>query len=89
MDGDDKNGSGVDGDGLSYEGGVRRRLISSSLSLNSSASHRLFLVLLAGGEVGGGGSVGGDGSAEGWLLAVGAMIGGGGQAAMVADGCCW
>jgi hypothetical protein len=45
MDGDDKNGGGVDGDGLSYEGGVRRRLISSLPSPNSSASHRLFLVL--------------------------------------------
>ncbi len=39
--------------------------------------------------MGAGGSVGGDGSADGWPLAVGAMIGGGGQAAMVADGCCW
>jgi hypothetical protein len=72
MDCGDKNGGGVDGNRLSCEGGVRRRLISSSPSLSSSASHRLFLVLLAGGKVGGGGSVGGDGSAEG---AVGAMTG--------------
>jgi hypothetical protein len=73
------DGSGDDGDVVLYEGGIRRRLVSSSPSLSSLASHCLFLVRLAGGEMGGGGS------AEGWSLAVGAMIGGGRQAAMVID----
>jgi hypothetical protein len=79
MDGDDMNGSGDDGDGVSYDGAVRRRLVSSSPSLSSWASHPHFLVRFAGGEMGGGGS------AEGWSLAVGAIIVGGGQAVMVAD----
>jgi hypothetical protein len=46
------NGGGVDGDGISYGGVVRRRLVSSSPSLSSSALHHLFLVRLAGGKVG-------------------------------------
>jgi hypothetical protein len=77
------NGGGDDGDGISNDGGVRRRLVSSSPSLSSSASRRLFLVLLAGGEMGGGGSAGGS------SLAVGAMVVGCGQAAMVVDGHRW
>jgi hypothetical protein len=68
-----------DGDGASKEGSVRRRLMSSSPSLSSSASHRLFLVRLAGGEIGGGSSF------EGWSLADGAMTDGGRLAAMVAE----
>jgi hypothetical protein len=83
MDGGDMNGGGDNGDGISYDAGVRRRLVSSSPSLSSSASHRLFLVHLAGGEMGGGGS------AEGSSLAVGAIVVGCGQAAMVADGHRW
>jgi hypothetical protein len=77
------NGSGDDGDGISNGGGVRRRQVSSSLSLSSSASHRLFLVRLAGGEMASGGSAGGS------SLAVGVMVVSCGQAAMVADGHRW
>jgi hypothetical protein len=73
---------GDDGDDVTYEGGVRRRLVSSSPSLSSSTSHSLFLVCLTGGKVGGGVP------SEGWLLAVGAMTDGGGQAATVEEGHC-
>jgi hypothetical protein len=51
MNGGDMNGSGDNDDGVSYDSGVRRRLVSSSPSLSSSASHCLFLVCLAGGEM--------------------------------------
>ncbi len=71
--------SAGNGNDASKEGGVRRRLMSSSPSLNSSASHRLFLVRLAGGKIGGGCSF------EGWSLAVSAMTDGGGPAAMVVE----
>jgi hypothetical protein len=81
------DGEGVDGGGMygnsgcgvSCEGGVSRRLISSSPSLSCSASQRRFLVLLAGGETGGGDSVAARAQAE----AVGAMTGEG-QAVTVA-----
>jgi hypothetical protein len=101
MNGGDTNGSGNDDDSVSYDGGVRRRLVLSFLSLSSSTSHRLFLVRLAGGKMGGGslaegfgsaecsGSAGCSAEAEGWSLAVGAMVVDGGQAAMVADGHRW
>jgi hypothetical protein len=94
MDDGDLNGCGDDGDCISCDGGVRRRLVSSP-SLSSSTSHLLFLVLLAGGKVGAGSSAEGSGSAEGstevegWSLAVNAMVVNGGQAAMVADGHRW
>ncbi len=74
------DGGGDDGDDVPHEGGVRRRLVYSSPSLSSSASHCLFLVRLAVGEIGGGGS------SEGWSLAVGSSTDGGGPAAMVAEG---
>jgi hypothetical protein len=83
LDGGDMGNSIGDGDDASKEGGMRRRLMSSSPSLSSSASHCLFLVCLAGGEIGGGGSF------EGWSLAVGAMTDGGGQVAMAAEGHRW
>ncbi len=96
-DGDIK-GCGDEGDWISCDGGVRRRLVLPSPSLSSSASHLLFLVLLAGGEEGGGSSAEGSplalgsGSAgcstevEGRSQAVDAVVVGGGQAAVVTDG---
>jgi hypothetical protein len=71
-------------DGVSYEGGVSRRLVSSSPTLSSSTSQRHFLVRLAGGVTGDGDSV------TAWVQAdlVGAMTGGG-QAVTVAEGHCW
>ncbi len=69
--------------------------MSSSPSVSSSASHCLFLVRLAGGEMGGGGSAEGSGlaegsaEAEGSSLVVGAMVVCGRHAAMVADGHRW
>ncbi len=71
-------------DGVSYERGVSRRLISSSPSLSNSTSQRRFLVHLVGGETGGGDSVAAWVQAE----AVGAMTGDG-QAVMVAEGHRW
>jgi hypothetical protein len=56
MNGGDTNGSGNDGDGVLYDGGIGRRLVLSFPSLSSSTSHRLFLVRLAGGKMGGGSS---------------------------------
>jgi hypothetical protein len=50
--------SSVEGDGLLYDGSVRRRLESSSPSLSNSTSHLRFLVRFAGGDVGGGVSAG-------------------------------
>ncbi len=91
-------GCGNDGDCISCDGGVRRRLVLPSPSLSSSASHLLFLVLLAGGEMGGGSSAEGSRSAlgsgsagcstevEGRSQAVDTVVVGGGQAAIVADG---
>jgi hypothetical protein len=76
------DGCGEDGDNVLYEGGVRTRLMSSSPSLSSSTSHRLFLVRLAGGETGGGVS------SECCSLAVSAMTDGGGQAATMTEGHC-
>ncbi len=58
-------GDGGDkGDGLLYDGGVRRRLESSAPSLSSSNSHLRFLVHFAGGDIGGGDSAGA------WAMAV-------------------
>ncbi len=54
VDGGDMDGSDNDGDDVLYEGGLRRRLMSSSPSLSSSTSQHLFLVCLAGDETGGG-----------------------------------
>ncbi len=91
-------GCGDEGGCKSRDGGVRRRLVLPSPSLNSSASHCLFLVLLAGGEEGGGslaegsrsalgsGSAGCSAEVEGRSQAVDAVVVGGGQAAAVTDG---
>jgi hypothetical protein len=49
---------GDEGDGLLYDGGVRRRLESSSPSVSNSTSHLRFLVRFAGGDIGGGASAG-------------------------------
>jgi hypothetical protein len=89
MDGIGMDGGGDEGNGVLYDGGVSRRLMSSSPSLGSSTSHRrfFFLVRLAGGEMGGGHL------AEAWALAVGALAVGAmtgyKQAVMVAGGYCW
>jgi hypothetical protein len=53
-DNDGSMDGGVEGDGWLYDGGVRRRLESSSPSLSSSTSHLRFLVRFAGGDIGGG-----------------------------------
>ncbi len=82
VDGGDMDSCGDDGDDVLYEDGVRRRLMSSSPSLSSSTSQRLYLVRLAGGETGSGVSY------ECCSLAVGAMTDGGGQAAMMTEGQC-
>jgi hypothetical protein len=76
------DGGGNEGDGVSYDGGVRRRLVSSSPSLSSSTSHQRFLVRFAGGDMGRGDS------AEAWALAVDAVTGSR-QAVMVAEGHRW
>jgi hypothetical protein len=73
---------GVEGDGLLYNGGVRRRLESSSPSLSNSTSHLRFLVSLAGGDIGGGVSAG----AGALAVATGT---GDGQAVKVAEGHHW
>ncbi len=73
---------GVEGDGWLYDGGVRRRLESSSPSLSSSTSHLRFLVRFAGGNIGGGVSAG----AGALAVATGA---GDGQAVVVAEGHRW
>jgi hypothetical protein len=49
---------GIEGNGWLYDGGVRRRLESSSPSLSSSISCLRFLVRFAGGDIGGGVSAG-------------------------------
>jgi hypothetical protein len=91
IDGSDRKGGGDDGDGISCDGGVRSRLVSSSPSFSSLTSHLLFLVLLAGGEMGSSSSTEGSGSAEGltevegWSLSVDAMVVDGRQVVMVAD----
>jgi hypothetical protein len=91
-------GCGDEGDRNSRDGGVMRRLVLPSPSLSSSASHRLFLVRLAGGEMGGGssaevsrsamgsGSAGCSAKVGGWSQAVVAVFVGGGQASAVTDG---
>jgi hypothetical protein len=61
------NGGGDEGDDVSYERGDTRTLKSSPLSLNSSTLHRLFLVHLAGGDLGSGDSAVGSKS-TGWVL---------------------
>jgi hypothetical protein len=53
---------GDEGDGLLYDGGVRRRLESSSPSVSNSTSHLCFLVHFAGGNIGGGASAGAGGA---------------------------
>ncbi len=63
-------------------GGVRRRLESSSPSMSSSTSHLRFLVRFAGGEMGGGVSAGAG------ALAVPTGVGDG-QAVAVAEGHRW
>ncbi len=82
LDGDIGGSMDDEGDGLSYDGGVRRRLESSSPSLSSSTSHLCFLVLFAGGDIGGGVSAGAG------ALAV-ATETGDRQAVMVAEGNRW
>jgi hypothetical protein len=82
MDGGSMDDGGDEGDGLLYDGGVRRRLESSSPSLSSSTSHLHFLVHFAGGDIGGGVLAGA------WTLAV-ATVTGDGQAVMVAEGHRW
>jgi hypothetical protein len=82
MGGSGKDDGGDEGDGVSYDGGVSRRLMSSFPSLSSSASHHRFLVRLAGGGAGGGDLD------EAWALAVAAMTGKE-QAVMVAGGHHW
>jgi hypothetical protein len=91
-------GCGDEGDRNSRDGGVMRRLVLPSPSLSSSASQRLFLVLLAGGEVGGGcstvgsrsamgsGSAGCSAKVGGGSQAVDVVFVGGGQASAVTDG---
>jgi hypothetical protein len=69
MEGSGKDDGGDEGDGVSYDGSVSRRLMSSLPSLSSSALHRRFLVCLAGGEMGVGDSD------EAWALAVASMTG--------------
>jgi hypothetical protein len=81
-DGNSVDGGGDGGDGISYERGISRRLVSSHPSLSNSTSQRLFLVCLAGGKTGGGDSV------TAWVQAVIAMTGDG-QAVTVAEGQCW
>jgi hypothetical protein len=61
------NGGGDEGDDVSYERGDTRRLKSSPMSLNNSTLHRLFLVHLAGGDLGGGDSAVGS-TSTGWAL---------------------
>jgi hypothetical protein len=73
---------GVEGDGRLYDGGVRRRLESSSPSLSNSTSHLRFLVCFAGGDIGGGVSAGAG------ALAV-ATGDGDGQAVVVTEGHRW
>ncbi len=82
--GDNDSGmdGGVVGDGWLYDGGVRRRLESSSPSLSSSTSHLRFLVRFAGGDMGGGISAGAG------ALAVAADAGGG-QAVVITEGHRW
>jgi hypothetical protein len=86
MGGSGRDDGGDKGDGVSYDGGVSKRLMSSFPSLSSSASHRRFLVRSAGGEIG----VGDLG--EAWVLAVAlavAAMTGDEQAVMVAGGHRW
>jgi hypothetical protein len=86
MGGSGRDDGGDEGHGVSYDGGVSRRLMSSFPSLSSSASHCRFLVRLAGGEMG----VGDLG--EAWALAVAlavAAMTGDEQAVMVAGGHHW
>ncbi len=73
---------GNEGDGLLYDGGIRRRLEFSSSSLSNSTSHLCFLVRFAGGDIGGGVSAGAG------VLAVAKEIGDR-QAVMVAEGHYW
>jgi hypothetical protein len=82
--GDNDSGmdGGVEGDGWLYDGGVRMRLESSSPSLSSSTSHLLFLIRLAGGDIGGVVSAGTG------ALAVAAGAGGG-QAVVMTEGHRW
>ncbi len=68
-----------EGNGVSYDDGVSRRLMSSSPSLSNSTSPCRFLVRFADGEMGCGDST------EAWALAVDAMTGDE-QAGMVAGG---
>jgi hypothetical protein len=82
IDGGGMDGGGDGGDGVSYEGGLSRRLVSSSLSLSNSTSQQCFLVCLAGGKTGSVDSV------TAWAEAVGAMTGDG-QAVTVAEVCRW
>ncbi len=82
VNGGNMGDGGDKGDGLLYNGGVRRRLESSAPSLSSSNSHLRFLVRFAGGDIGGGDSAGA------WALAV-AVVTGDGQAVMVAEGHRW
>jgi hypothetical protein len=79
MDGGGKDGGGDD---VAYAGGVNRRLLSTSPSLSSSASHRRFLVRFAAGEMGGGDP------AEARAPAVEAKTGNG-HAVAVAEGHRW
>ncbi len=51
MDGSSVDDGGDEGDGLLYDGGVRRRLESSSPSLSSSTLHLCFLLHFAGGDM--------------------------------------
>jgi hypothetical protein len=82
MNGSSMDDGGDKGDGLLYDGGVRRRIESSIPSLSSSTSHLRFLVRFAGGDIGSGGSAGA------WALAV-ATVTGDGQAVMMAEGHRW
>jgi hypothetical protein len=82
MDGGSMDDGGNEGDGLLYDGSVRRRLESSSPSLSSSTSHLCFLVSFAGSGKGGGDLAGA------WALTM-ARVTGDGQAVMVAEGHRW
>jgi hypothetical protein len=73
---------GDEGDGLLYNGGVKRRLEFSSSSLSNSISHLHFLVHFAGGDIG-------DGVLAGAGVLAVATETGDGQAVMVAEGHRW
>jgi hypothetical protein len=82
LNGDISGSMDDEGDGLLYDGGIRRRLESSTPSLSSSTSHLHFHVCFAGGDIGGAVSAGAG------ALAVASETGDG-QAVMAAEGHRW